>query len=291
MFISALIPGRNIHLPSLPTVPGDEGVGEIVEIGNKVATLVPGDRVVITNRMLGTWRAYGIYTERDLAKISKKLTLPEAATLTIAPSTAYRLLKDFRQLRCGDTIIQSAANSPVGQSIIQFCKYWDVKTINIVASHCHYDFVKNYLLKIGGTAVVTLEEAEELSTFNTSLTRPVLALNCLGGRYEDVLLRLLERNGVIVYYGNAYSIAYSKRFLRCDAKFCRFNYGSWADSVDRVEKCHMFDRIVELMVVGKIRAPVYEKVELKDYIYAFRNTVHNEAFSTRNYIFDFTLDT
>ena len=36
--------------------------------------------------------------------------------------TAYRLLEDYGNLRPGDTIIQNAADLPVGQAVIQLCQ-------------------------------------------------------------------------------------------------------------------------------------------------------------------------
>ncbi|XP_050347399.1 enoyl-[acyl-carrier-protein] reductase, mitochondrial isoform X2 [Nymphalis io] len=283
------IQGRNHCLPHLPCVPGDEGVGEVVEIGNKVCTVDPGERVVLTSRGLGTWQYYGIYHERDVHVISPNIPLPEASMLTIAPCMAYRMLKDFRKIKPGETVIQNAANSACGQCVIQLCKAWDINTFNIVANHCNYEFVKEHLLSIGATAVHTLEEAEELTTFNTSLSRPVLALNCLGGRFEDVMLRLLENSGTIVYYGSAFHIPIAKHIVRGDVLFNRFHLSEWDAYAGVIEKDVMMNNIIKLMVIGKFRAPSYQPLELKNYVHAFRNTVICEAFSTNSYVFDFTL--
>ncbi|CAG9564732.1 unnamed protein product [Danaus chrysippus] len=280
---------RNPILPRLPSIPGDEGVGDVVEIGELVCAVEPGERVVLTSRMLGTWCKYGIYNERDVHVISPNIPLPEAAMLTIAPCTAYRMLKDFRKMKPGDTVIQNAANSPCGQSVIQLCKAWGINTLNIVASHCGYETVKENLLKIGATAVYTLEEAEELMVFNTSVTRPVLALNCLGGRFEDVLLKLLDKSGTIVYYGCAFDIPICKHILRSDVFFNRFHLGAWDAYASVLEKDVMMNRIVNLIVQGKFVAPFYQPLEIKNYIYALQNTVHCEAFATTNFVFDFTL--
>ncbi|KOB69835.1 putative zinc binding dehydrogenase [Operophtera brumata] len=246
--------------------------------------VVPGDRVVLTSRLLGSWRYYGIYNERDVHIVSPNIPLPEASMLTIAPCMAYRMIKDFRHVYPGQTIVQNAANSPCGQSVIQLCKYWGINTLNIVANHCGYDSVKQHLLSIGATAVCTIEEAEELCLFNTSLTRPVLALNCLGGRFEDVMLQLLERNGTIVYYGCAYDLPMAKQFLRSDLIFRRFHLSDWDAQATCVTKDVMLNDIIRLMAIGKFIAPMYVPVELKNYVQAFRNTTHCEAFCTTSYI-------
>lgn len=284
-----MFPGKYLCKPCLPTVPGEEGVGDVVEVGCRVGTLKRRDRVVVTSRMLGTWRYYGIYDERDVHVVSPNLPLAEAATLTLAPCMAYRMLKDYINLPPGSAVIQNAANSPCGQAVIQLCKAWGIKTFNIVANHCGYECVKAHLLSLGATAVHTLEEAEQLSGFNTSLTRPLLGLNCLGGRYEDTMLKLLERNGTIVYYGCAYDLPLVKQFVRCDARFYRFDLNHWNDEASSVDKDVMLTELVQLMVVKCLKAPMHQPIELKDYVHAFKNTVHCEAFSILSFVFDLSL--
>lgn len=276
-------------MPRLPSVPGDEGVGEVVEIGNKVSSVVNGERVVLTTRYLGTWRYYGIYDERDVHVISPQIPLPEASMLTVAPCTAYRMLCDFRKLSEGDTVIQNAANSAYGQCVIQLCKAKNINTFNIIARNSSYEYIKKHLLNIGATAVYSLEEAEELTSFNTSLTKPVLALNCLGGRFEDVLLKLLEHKGTIVYYGSAFDVPIAKHVLRPDVHFNRFHLLEWDSRASVMEKDIMMNNITKLIILGKLRAPLYEPIEMKNYMQALKNTSTCEAFSYINYVFDLTL--
>ncbi|XP_068617694.1 enoyl-[acyl-carrier-protein] reductase, mitochondrial-like [Battus philenor] len=280
---------RGCCLPHLPHVPGDEGVGEVVEIGRNVSTVKPGCRVVLTSRFLGSWRYYGTYHQRDVHIISPNIPLPIASMITLAPCEAYRLIKDFRQVSPGETIIQNAANSPCGQCVIQLCKAWGINTINIVANRCGYSSMKQHLLNLGATAVYTLEEAEELTCFNTSVTRPVLALNCLGGRYEDVLLKILDNFGVIVYYGCAFDLPLTKQCCRCDATFCKFSLCDWAASATNLQKSTMLNQIIQLTAVGNLKAPTYEPVQLCDYALALAKTCQCEAFSNVNYVFDFTV--
>lgn len=55
-----------------------------------------------------------------------------ASMLNVNPCTAYRMLKDFVALKEGDTVIQNGANSAVGQFVIQLCRLWGIKSINII---------------------------------------------------------------------------------------------------------------------------------------------------------------
>lgn len=288
--IRVFFSGRTPILPKLPHIPGDEGVGNVVEVGPLVSRIKVGNRVVLRSRLLGTWRYYGIYNECDLHVIPGHINLADAALLSIAPCSAYRMLKDYIKLEPGQTVIQNGANSAVGQSVIQLCHSWGVKTFNIVASHCGFEAVKKHLLSLGATCVLTLEEAEELTCFNTSLIRPTLALNCLGGRHENVLLQLLRPCGHIVYYGCAFDLPLTKKCIRSDLTFHKFNLTNWmANKAGIVDKQIMFQDITQLMVIGKHCPPIYEHVELKNYVHALRSTVHCEAFSNTYYLFDFTV--
>lgn len=62
--------------------------------------------------------------------------------LTVNPCTAYRMLKDFVPLNSKDTIIQNGGNSAVGQLVIQLCKEWNLKSVNIVRSRSDIDKLK-----------------------------------------------------------------------------------------------------------------------------------------------------
>lgn len=82
--------------------------------------------------------------------VPKKLGLVEAATITVNPCTAYRMLRDFEDLKPGDTVIQNGANSACGQNIIQICRAWGLNSVNIVRDRPNIQELKDYLSNIGG---------------------------------------------------------------------------------------------------------------------------------------------
>lgn len=66
-----------------------------------------------------------------LRVVSNKLELVTACTLAVNPPTAYRMLKDFVDLKKGDTVIQNGANSGVGQAVIQIAKAMGYHTVSL----------------------------------------------------------------------------------------------------------------------------------------------------------------
>ena len=55
--------------------------------------------------MAGTWREMVVAPEKRFVKIDSGIGLDVAATLTVNPPTAYRMLKDFVNLEPGMYVV------------------------------------------------------------------------------------------------------------------------------------------------------------------------------------------
>ena len=119
---------------ALPAIGGNEGVAVVTKVGSSVTKLSVGDWVIPTLAGFGTWRDRAVIDESVLFKVPKDIPVEYAASLSVNPCTAYRLLRDFKTLKPGDVIIQNGANSMVGLSIVQMAREMGVKTINIIRS-------------------------------------------------------------------------------------------------------------------------------------------------------------
>ena len=84
--------------------------------------------------MTGTWRTHAEASPEDLLVLPKdtKVSPVSAATISVNPFTADRMLLDFVKLEKGDWIIQNGANSGVGQNVIQLARIRGYKTVNII---------------------------------------------------------------------------------------------------------------------------------------------------------------
>ncbi|XP_025712712.1 enoyl-[acyl-carrier-protein] reductase, mitochondrial isoform X2 [Callorhinus ursinus] len=127
-----MIQGNYGLLPKLPAVGGNEGVGQVVAVGSSVTGVKPGDWVIPASAGLGTWQTEAVFSEEALISIPRDLPLQSAATLSVNPCTAYRMLMDFEQLQPGDCVIQNASNSGVGQAVIQIAAALGLRTVNVV---------------------------------------------------------------------------------------------------------------------------------------------------------------
>lgn len=128
-----MIEGKYAILPpSLPATFGNEGVFQVIDHRASDDQVKPGDWVLPKKLEWGKWRSYGIVSINDLIKVPSDIAVESAATLSVNPCTAYRLLKDFVTLEKGDTVIQNGGNSSVGQIVIQLGKLWNINVVNIV---------------------------------------------------------------------------------------------------------------------------------------------------------------
>jgi len=56
--------------PPLPSIPGNEGVGEVTSVGSKVTDLKTGDRVLPRANAWGTWRTHAVCDAKEMMKVS-----------------------------------------------------------------------------------------------------------------------------------------------------------------------------------------------------------------------------
>jgi NADPH:quinone reductase-like Zn-dependent oxidoreductase len=181
--------------PSLPSFVGNEGVGRVLAVGSGVEHLEVGDRILIPLYAF-SWR------ERLVVQAAGLFSLPDAdpqqlAMLGINPPTASLLLDEASDLKPGDWIVQNAANSGVGRSLIAIAKVRGLKTINLVRRP---ELVPE-LQAIGGDLVVVGEDVT-LEKIQTAVGngRVQLAIDGVAGKSSALIASMLSGHGTFVVY-------------------------------------------------------------------------------------------
>jgi len=87
--------------PKLPSFLGCEGVAKILKTGASVNNLKVNDWVITKDFNFGSWTTHAVKRQSVLVKVDSTIDLFAAAQLTVNPPTAYRLLKDFVELKPG----------------------------------------------------------------------------------------------------------------------------------------------------------------------------------------------
>ena len=267
-----MIEGTYFVQPSLPAVMGNEGVGEVVEVGSDVKGLAPGDWVIPADTAFGTWQTMKQIEDTEVIKLRNDIPALAAATISVNPCTAYRMLTDYAHLEPGDVIIQNGSNSGVGVSVIQLAREWGIRTINIVRNRPEIDNLTSYLKSLGADHVVTEEfcRKPEMRELIKSLpNQPKLAFNCVGGQSASELLRHLGRGGTMITYGGMSKkpiIAPTGALLFKEIKL----FGYWNTNWNRLHKTdiarfEMLSDICRLIKESKFVPPECEVYNLSDY--------------------------
>ncbi|KAK7734730.1 mitochondrial 2-enoyl thioester reductase [Cytospora paraplurivora] len=271
------------------SVPGNEGCLEVLSVGSAVSSLKKGDWVIPSKTGFGTWRTHALVdnAEQALLRVDRAgLTPLQVATVSVNPSSAYRMLKDYVDLvdlsvrtfardsaaAGGAWFIQNGANSGVGRAAIQLGRLWGLRSINVVRERETPEAtekLKEELTGLGATVVVT--EAEFLdrsfaARLKEEFTRggrdPIkLGLNCVGGKSATSMAKSLSEGGTLVTYG-----AMSKQpvalptglLIFKDLRFRGFWLSRWANANPQGKK-ETVDEILGLIREGKFRdAPTQE---------------------------------
>ncbi|CAH1112300.1 unnamed protein product [Psylliodes chrysocephalus] len=270
---------------------GFEGVGKVIKLGSEVQKVQIGS-IIVPTTYAGTWRTHLTIREDDILPLPKDIGIPEAATFFVNPATMYRLLKDFVDLKPGDTVLQNGANSACGIVAIQLCKAWGFKSINVVRDRPNIEELKNFLKSIGATYVFTEKEIKETDIFKTGqVANPKLGLNCIGGESANTILRHLSGEGVLVTYGgmSLEPIRVSTTTLVFkNVKLEGFNLNKWFNTPENEhKKPEMFKTLIDLVMRGELKAPPYVLVDFSNFKEAMSNTLSKDGMIGKKYILDF----
>ena len=126
---SGLYPAPN----GLPLIPGGEAAGKVVEVGEGVDWLKPGDRIAYTTP-LGAYAEERVIAADRLVKVPDGVSDEQAAAMMLKGMTAQYLLQRTFKVKAGDTILCHAAAGGVGLILGQWAKHLGATTIGTAGS-------------------------------------------------------------------------------------------------------------------------------------------------------------
>ena len=183
-----------------PFVLGQEGAGEVVEVGPGVTELKVGDRVAYAGLM-------GAYSEERLAPADRLVKLPDgisfetAAAMMLKGMTVEYLLRRTRPLRAGETILFHAAAGGVGLIACQWARALGATTIGTVSTR-----QKAELARAHGCHHVVVTSEEDFVARVREITQrkgvPV-AYDSVGKATWEGTLECLQPRGLWVSFGNS----------------------------------------------------------------------------------------
>lgn len=271
--------------PSLPAVGGYEGVGEVEALGPGVKNLSIGDRVILSPPSSGTWQTYCVKEESAWCKVPKDVPAEYAATISVNPSTALRMLEDFVSLKAGDVVVQNGATSMVGQCIIQLSYLRGIQTINIVRDRPDLEDIKQRLKAMGGSKVFSESELEvkNVKSLLRGLPEPVLGFNCVGGNAASIVLKFLRQGGTMVTYGGMSKkpiTVSTSSFIFKDLRLRGYWLQNWTNLHTVNEFKPMTDYLLRLVRDGQLKY-IMETVPFQDFNAALQKALGKQGHSPK----------
>lgn len=149
--------GEPVKTP-LPHISGSDVAGNVVEVGEEVAKLKPGDRVVSHSNMScrvcdmctagreydcidrtiwgfqtgPLWGGFAQYThlpEVNVSKVPENVSFEDAAAVSMVGMTAWHMLVGRARIRPGQTVLVMGGTSGVGMVGIQIAKLYNCRVI------------------------------------------------------------------------------------------------------------------------------------------------------------------
>jgi NADPH:quinone reductase-like Zn-dependent oxidoreductase len=174
----------------------------------------------------------------------------------VNPLSALLMLTSFVELKEGDWIVHSAANSAVGGYIIQLAKQRGIKTVNIVRREGLAEDLKSK------GADVVLIDGPDLAEQIASATgnAPVsLGIDAVGGETFTRLAQSLENGGTMVSYGvlSGKAVTFSPVItIFNDVRIRGFWLSAWFKTASMEQKQAAFGQVIPLIASGALKANV-----------------------------------
>ena len=170
----------------------------IDELGSGADGLSVGQRV-ITIGVTGTWQEYVVADAGRVLPVPAGMSNSTAAQVLANPLTAVILTGDELDVRPGEWLLQTAAGSTVGQSVIQLGAHVGFKTLNVVRRRSAVEDI----LALGGTAVICTEDEDVRERVADIAGHDGVskAIDCVSGQVGADVSRALAPHGELVVYG------------------------------------------------------------------------------------------
>jgi len=119
--------------PNMPFIPGNEGSGDVIAVGEGVTEVAVGDRVAYA-ATIGAYTEERVMAADRLVKIPDNISYETAAAMMLKGMTAQYLLRRTYKVQPGDTILFHAAAGGVGLIACQWANHLGATVIGTVGS-------------------------------------------------------------------------------------------------------------------------------------------------------------
>lgn len=194
---------RNGRYPLItpPGVPGMEAAGEVIDVGEGVTGIQPGDRVAYACTPAGAYTEYRTINAQQLVVLPAEIGDESAAALMLKGMSAELLVQRVVRVQRGDVVLVHAAAGGVGLLLCQWAKHLGATVIGTVSSEA-----KARAARAAGCEHPIITTQDDFVAHTLRITSARGANIVYDGVGKDTLMRSLDAlaaPGHLVSYGQA----------------------------------------------------------------------------------------
>lgn len=255
--------------PGLPFTPGNEGAGEVVEVGEGVGDLFAGDRVAYV-RTLGAYAEESIVPASFLVRLPAAIDFETGASMMLKGLTAQYLLRRTFRVRPDQIILIHAAAGGVGLILAQWAKHLGATVIGTVGSP-----EKAELARKNGCDLVIEYRKENFAACVKDFTNGEgchVVYDGVGKTTFPSSLDCLRRFGYFVNFGSASGPAPSFDINLLMEKGSLFATSQllFDHLVKREDVLAMSEELFNVVSNGAVKVPVHNRLPLAEVAEAHR---------------------
>jgi NADPH:quinone reductase-like Zn-dependent oxidoreductase len=271
----AFIQGSYNVIKTLPTIPGFEASGNVIDAGINAKDLI-GRNVscfVQTDRC-GTWSEFVVAHKSDVIALKDDMDMDQAAGFTVNPFTAYGMFK-IALRRDSKAVIQNAAGGQVAAFIRMMAAENNIQVVNIVRKKESAE----RLIK-GGSKYVLVESDENFKDQLNNLVRKLnatVAFDAVGGSLSGMMFNVLPANSELVVYGGLSNKPITDisimEMIFNNKVISGFNLMDWKSSIEDEEFIRISEEIQDKFISGAYNTNIRDISSLSDIVSSIRTYI------------------
>jgi NADPH:quinone reductase-like Zn-dependent oxidoreductase len=204
--------------PKPPCVIGYEVAGTVLELGEGVEGLLPGQRVLASTRF-GGYASQVCVPASEVVALPDRLTFEQGAAIPVNYATAWAGLVGYGNIQPGERVLIHSAGGGVGIAATQVAKRFGAGELYGTASPAKHDRIR----ELGVDHVLDYAQASVAS----KMPRFDIILDAIGGKSLRTSYGLLRPGGRLIAFGASGVVSGDKRnllsALRTVARMPRFS--------------------------------------------------------------------
>lgn len=260
------IGGKYQRRAPLPYIPGSEGSGVVVEVGEGVTRVAPGDRVMF-NVDDGGCAGFNKVLDICCHKMPDNMSFSDACALANSYTTSYGALVRRAKLTAGETLLVHGAAGGVGLAAVEIGKALGARVIGVAGGEAHCTTAKEH----GADHVIDHRENDfkEKVREITDGRGVDVVYDVVGGETTRKSISSLAWEGrllTIGYVSGTIPEVPANLLLLKNASIMGFNLGhffGWTPGVPRQEVSSALDEMVKGLFT------LYEKGHLKPQVESY----------------------